>query len=87
MSNRDKCISILETFNEAQLANAAAMLEAMRKTIDDLEDEIFCEKMVEDYERDPDKGDPMPIEDFAKQLGIQLSNSGDGSELPFRNRP
>ena len=45
---------------------------AMRQTIDDLEDEAFCEKMVQDYENDPDKGNPMPIEDFAKQLGIAL---------------
>ena len=72
MSGREKCISILDTFNEAQLVNAAAMLEAFRKTIDDLQDEAFCEKMVEEYENDPDKGDPMPIEEFANQLGIQL---------------
>jgi len=38
----------------------------------DSEDEAFCERMVRDYENDPDKGDPMPIEDFAKQLGIKL---------------
>lgn len=72
MSSREKCIAILDTFDEAQLVHAAAMLAVMRKTIDDLEDEAFCERMVRDYENDPDKGDPMPIEDFAKQLGIEL---------------
>ena len=72
MSSREKCIAILDTFDETQLVNAAAMLAVMRKTIDDLEDEAFCEKMVRDYENDPDKGDPMPIEEFAKQLGIEL---------------
>ena len=72
MSGREKCISILDTFNESQLVNAATMLEAFRKMIDDLQDEAFCEKMVEEYENDPDKGDPMPIEEFANQLGIQL---------------
>lgn len=72
MSNRERCAAILDTFTEAQLVNVAAMLQAMRQTIDDLEDEAFCERMVREYEEDPDKGDPMPIEDFAKELGIQL---------------
>ena len=72
MSNREKCNAILDTFSEAQLVNVAAMLQVMKRTIDDMEDEAFCEKMVQDYENDPDKGDPMPIEDFARQLGVQL---------------
>lgn len=72
MSERERCNAILDSFTDAQLVNVAAMLQAMRQTIDDLEDEAFCEKMVQDYEADPDKGDPMPIEDFAQQLGITL---------------
>ena len=72
MSEREKCHAIINSFTDAQIVNAAMMLQAMRQTIDDLEDEAFCEKMVQDYENDPDKGDPMPIEDFAKQLGIEL---------------
>ena len=72
MSPREKCNLILDTFDEAQLVNAAALLAVMRKTIDDLEDEAFCEKMMQDYENDPGKGDPMTIEDFAEQLGIVL---------------
>lgn len=72
MSDRERCNVILDSFNDAQLVNAAAMLQAMKQVIDDMEDEAFCEKMVRDYENDPDKGDPMPIEDFARQLGVQL---------------
>ncbi len=72
MSTREKCIALLDTFNESQLVNAAAMLQAMRQTIDDLEDEAFCEQMYKNYLNDPDKGNPVPIEDFAKELGIQL---------------
>ena len=72
MSDRERCNIILDSFNDAQLVNTAAMLKAMKQLIDDMEDEVFCEKMVRDYENDPDKGDPMPIEDFARQLGVQL---------------
>ena len=72
MSNRERCSALLDTFTDTQLVNVAAMLQVMRQTFDDLEDEAFCEKMLRDYENDPDKGDPMPIEDFARQLGIEL---------------
>lgn len=72
MSNKEKCVAILDRFTEDQLVHVATMLQAMRKTIEDLEEEAFCEQMVRDYEDDPEKGDPMPIEDFARELGIQL---------------
>ncbi len=70
MSTKEICIALLDTFTEAQLANAAAMLQAMKQDIDD--DDAFCEQMYQNYLNDPDKGDPVPIEDFAKELGIQL---------------
>ena len=72
MSTRETCEAILDTFTDAQLVNVVAMLQAMRQTIDDLEDEAFCEKMAQDYYNDPEKGDPMPLENFAKELGITL---------------
>ncbi len=72
MSNKERAVAMLDGFTDIQLGNVVLMLQAMRQTIDDLEDEAFCEKMVQDYENDPDKGDPMPIEDFAKELGITL---------------
>ena len=72
MSTRETCEAILDTFTDAQLANGGAMPLAMRLTIDHLEYEAFCEKMAQDYDNDPEKGDPMPLENFAKELGITL---------------
>ena len=72
MSNRERCAALLDTFTDAQLVNISALLQIMRRAYDDMEDEAFCEQMVKDYEADPDKGDPMPIEDFARELGIEL---------------
>ena len=46
MSTRETCEAILDTFTDAQLVNVVAMLQAMRQTIDDLEDEAFCEKSL-----------------------------------------
>ena len=72
MSTRETCEAYLDTFTDALLVNVVAMLQAMRQTIDDLEDVAFCEQMAQDYDNDPEKGDPMPLEYFAKELGITL---------------
>lgn len=72
MSDREKCAAILNSFTDAQLVKVVTILQAIKQTIDDTEEEAFCEKMLQDYENDPDKGDPIPLEDFAKQLGITL---------------
>ena len=69
MSTRETCEAILDTFTDAQLVNVVAMLQAMRQTIDDLEDEAFCEKMAQDYDNDPEKGDLCPSKTLQKSLG------------------
>ena len=35
MSNRDKCVALLNDFSEAQLVNDAAMLQSMKQAIAD----------------------------------------------------
>ena len=35
MSNRDKCVALLNDFSEAQLVNVAAMLQSMKQAIAD----------------------------------------------------
>lgn len=68
MSNKERCIAILDTFTEAQLANIAAMLQAAHDAID----EAFCAALYENYQNDPDKGEFISIEDAAAALGVEL---------------
>ena len=68
MSNKERCIALLDSFTEAQLVNIAAMLQAAQEAIDD----AFCEALYESYENDPDKGNPISLEDAAAALGVQL---------------
>ena len=68
MSNRERCIAILDTFSESQLASIAAMLQAAQEAIDD----AFCAALYENYQNDPDKGNPISIEDAAAVLGVEL---------------
>ena len=70
MSNRERCDAILDSFSEAQLVNVAAMLQAMRQTIDDLEDEAFCQRMIEDYERDQIRETLCPLRILPRSWGF-----------------
>lgn len=68
MSNKERCIAILDSFSEAQLANIAVMLQAAQEAVDD----AFCEALYESYQNDPDKGDAISLEDAAAELGVKL---------------
>jgi len=43
-----------------------------RRIAEELGDDEFCRKLHDDYLANPDKGEPMPIEEFAAELGITL---------------
>lgn len=68
MSNKERCIAILDTFTETQLASIAAMLQAAHDAIDD----AFCSALYENYQNDPDKGNFVSIEEAAAALGVEL---------------
>lgn len=72
MSNKEKCIAILDGFNESQLANMVAILQAAKNAIDEAADDAYCESLFKQYEADPDKGEAVSLEDAAKQLGVSM---------------
>ena len=72
MSNREKCYSIINSFTEEQLGNIATMLNTIKILADESADAAYCSRLYESYQADPDKGEPMGIEEFAKSLGVNL---------------
>ena len=72
MSNRDKCIVILDSFSDSQLGNIVAMLQAAKDAISDATDDAFCNALYKEYQADPDKGQAVSIEEAAKMLGVAL---------------
>ncbi|USF28148.1 hypothetical protein N510_003107 [Firmicutes bacterium ASF500] len=72
MSNREKCIAILDSFSDGQLANIAAMLQAAKDAISEAADDVFCNSLYLEYEADPDKGQTVSLEDAAKSLEVVL---------------
>lgn len=72
MSNREKCIAIIDSLSEPELGNVAAMLQAARDAIREAADDAFCEALYQRYQQDPDKGREISIEEAARQLGVVL---------------
>ena len=66
MSNRDRCIELIDSFDDDSLCAVIAYLEKLN---DDLDME-YCLALAREADDDPESGDTIPLEDFAKQLGV-----------------
>ncbi|MCL2638423.1 MAG: hypothetical protein FWD48_08650 [Oscillospiraceae bacterium] len=74
MTNKDLCIEIISGFGEEQLKNVVVMLQSIKNIAAEAADDAFCLQLAEDYENDltADKSETMSIQDFSKELGIEL---------------
>ena len=72
MSNREKCYAIIESFTEEQLSNIAQLLISAKMLVDESADDAYSMRLYADYLDDSDKGEPVSIESFARELGITL---------------
>lgn len=66
MSNREKVIALLDSVPDYKMGYVLAYVQGI--TADEEADDIFCERMVENYRNDPDpeKDDAVPLEDLKK---------------------
>ena len=66
MSNREKVIALLDSVPDYKMGYVLAYVQGI--TADEKADDIFCERMVENYRNDPDpeKDDAIPLEDLKK---------------------
>lgn len=72
MSNRERCIAILDSLDESQLANIANILQAAVDAINEASDDAFCHKLYKDYQNDPDKEQFISLEQAARMLEVNL---------------
>ena len=71
MSNKEKVISLIDNIPDEQLNFIVGYLQNL---CDEIEDDMFCEKLYQDYRHSPDKDKFVPIEEVLKGLtqnGIQ----------------
>ena len=66
MSNREKVIALLDSVPDYKMGYVLAYVQGI--TADEEADDIFCERMVENYLNDPDpeKDDAVPLADLKK---------------------
>lgn len=72
MSNKEKCIELLNDVPEFKMGYVLAYLQGL--LADETADDAFCEQMYQNYlnDSDPTKHDSVTLESFAAGLGIQL---------------
>ena len=74
MSGRDWAKAIIDKFPDERIDRVLFFLMDVQYDAD-IDDDLFCEKLVDDYLKDnsEDKHDAISIEDFAKEQGIVLA--------------
>ncbi|MBD5451826.1 MAG: hypothetical protein HDR25_04195 [Lachnospiraceae bacterium] len=70
MSNKEKVVQLLDSVPEYKMGYILAYIQGI--TADEEADDLFCQKIVEDYENDPDpdKGQEFTLEECKKEWGI-----------------
>ena len=69
MSNKEKIIELLESVPDYKMGYVLADVQGI--TADEEADDIFCERMVENYENAPDEDkEDIPLEDCLKEWGL-----------------
>lgn len=73
MSEREQAKQIIDNLPDYKIGNILMFLKGVQYD-DDIEDDIFCERLAEKYFNDPDpeKERSITIEELAKDLGIDL---------------
>lgn len=71
MSEREQAKQIIDTLPDYKMQAILMFLRGVEFD-DELEDDRFCEELVEKYEKDPDKGQFITEEELCKELGIAL---------------
>lgn len=73
MSERELAKQIIDQLPEYKVGNLLLFLRGMLFD-DEMEDDLYCERLVEDYLNDtsPDKHDTITLEELAKREGVDL---------------
>lgn len=71
MSNREQIVQIIDQLPEYKLNRLLLFLQGVAFD-DDMEDDLFCERLYQSYldDPDPEKHETITLEDLMKQEGI-----------------
>lgn len=73
MSEREQAKQIIDQLPEYKIGNLLLFLKGIQFD-DDIEDDLYCQKLYEDYlnNPDPDKHETITLEELVAQEGIVL---------------
>jgi len=73
MSEREQAKLIIDQLPEYKIGNLLLFLKGVQFD-DDIEDDLYCQKLYEDYLNDPDpeKDEEITLEELAAREGIEL---------------
>lgn len=73
MSEREQAKQIIDQLPEYKIGNLLLFLKGIQFD-DDIEDDLYCQKLYEDYLNDPDpeKDEEITLEELAAREGIKL---------------
>ena len=76
MSNREQIVQIIDQLPDYKLSRLLVFLKGMAFD-DELEDDLFCERLYQSYldDPDPDKHKTISLEDLMKQEGIEAGRN------------
>lgn len=68
MSNRERIIALLDNVPDYKMGYVLAYIQGI--TADEEADDRFCERMMENYENDPDRDQEYTLEECKKEWGL-----------------
>ena len=73
MSEREQAKQIIDQLPEYKISGLLMFLQGM-KFDDEMEDDLYCQRLYREYLNDPDpeKDEVISIEELARQEGIKL---------------
>ena len=69
MSNKERVVELLDNVPEYKMGYVLAYVQGI--TADEEEDDIFCQRMVENYENAPDdEKEGIPLDECLREWGL-----------------
>lgn len=70
MSNKERIIALLDSVPDYKMGYVLAYVQGI--TADEEADDIFCERMLQNYldDPDPEKDEAVPLEECLKEWGL-----------------
>ncbi|MBQ3299693.1 MAG: hypothetical protein IJG99_05335 [Ruminococcus sp.] len=72
MSTKEKIYQLIDGLSEEQLNGLLTMLKGYSEIVEEARDDAYCAELYEEAKNDA-SDETKPIEDFAKELGINIA--------------